>query len=83
MTYFNQAAAELESEFNARFDYVSEAYGQTARDANDIAREDEALYLDFDFRDDQESGFTGSREEWDALNAIAMVAGMLFPLWLR
>lgn len=36
-----QAQAELEIEFNSRFDYMSEAYGQTARDCNAMAAEDE------------------------------------------
>ena len=36
---------ELEIEFNSRFDYVSEAYGATARDCNLMAEADAAAEL--------------------------------------
>jgi len=42
---FDIAREELESEFNARFDYISEAYGATARDAADFAMSEEAERL--------------------------------------
>ncbi len=31
---------EMEAEFNAQFDYLREAYGATARDANEYAKQD-------------------------------------------
>jgi len=34
------AHEELEAEWNARFDYISEAYGATARDCNDFAADE-------------------------------------------
>lgn len=34
------AYEELEAEWNARYDYVAEAYGATARDCNDMAEDD-------------------------------------------
>lgn len=39
MSYYGYGyQEEMDSEFNARFDYVSEAYGATARDCNEMAR---------------------------------------------
>jgi hypothetical protein len=37
-----QMQTELEYEFNAQYDYMSEAYGATARDANLMAEADAA-----------------------------------------
>ena len=34
------AREELEAEFNARYDYLREAYGATARDCDDFAAEE-------------------------------------------
>jgi hypothetical protein len=42
--YMSQMQAELESEWNAHYDYLSEAYGPTARDAAMFA-EGEYEYL--------------------------------------
>lgn len=36
---------EMDAESNARFDYVSEAYGETARDCNRMAEEEAAEEL--------------------------------------
>lgn len=36
---------EMDAEFNARFDYASEAYGETAHDCNRMAEEDAAEEL--------------------------------------
>ena len=40
MTTTDNAQDELEIEFNSRFDYLSEAFGATARDCNEMARQD-------------------------------------------
>lgn len=40
---FDLARQEMESEWNAHYDYLSEAYGPTARDANKFG-EDEFEY---------------------------------------
>lgn len=53
MTCSFAAHEELEAEFNGRFDYMSEAYGATARDCNAMAAEDEALELQM-YRDEME-----------------------------
>jgi len=44
MHFFSQMREELESEENARYDYISEAYGPTARDAALFAEGEEAWY---------------------------------------
>lgn len=64
--YFDRGREELESEWNAHYDYLSEAYGPTARDAAMFAESEcqaevlearargEGLQLEFHFeiRDD-------------------------------
>ena len=42
MTYFDQAQEELEYEFNARYDYISEAYAGMQEDPRTLAYEAEA-----------------------------------------
>lgn len=42
MNYRNAAEEELEIEFNSGFDYVSEAFGATARDCLAMAEDDAA-----------------------------------------
>lgn len=53
---FSPAGEELDIEFNSRFDYVSEAYGATARDCNQMA-EDDARYEDEEFWKPQQHAF--------------------------
>lgn len=50
------AQEELEIEYNSRFDYISEAYGETARDCVQMA-EDDARYDAEEYWKPQESAF--------------------------
>ena len=45
MPYSRENDADLAYHFNARFDYMQEAYGETARDCNLLAEQDEAAEL--------------------------------------
>ena len=38
---YNQSQEEMQSEFNASFDYLQEAYGPTAQDAYNFAEEED------------------------------------------